>query len=127
MLLIGVHMHGLSFFSNFFPSKVPYILAPFLMFVELMSYVIRILSLALRLSANIVAGHILLDTTSVFFYYICATAATSLSVCTLVTSIFLLMLIICLTLFEFIIAIVQAYIFVVLSIIYLNDSLHLHV
>jgi F-type H+-transporting ATPase subunit a len=123
----GLYLHGIRFFSSFFPSKVPFALAPFLMCVELVSYFVRIASLSLRLFANIVAGHILLDTISLFFYYAVSTSTVSVNYGTTVCALVLLFLLSVMLVFELLIGILQAYIFVVLSIIYLRDSLELHV
>ena len=102
-------------------------LAPFLMSVEFISYVVRLASLSLRLFANIVAGHILLDTISLFYYYLNMTVNVSFNYATMICGFVLIFLLFVLVFFELLIAFLQAYIFVVLVIIYLNDSIHLHV
>lgn len=126
IFFVGLWVHGISFFSAFVPSKMPYVLVPFLVLVELISYIIRIASLALRLFANILSGHLLLDTISMFLYYTAATATAGAGYyAALFGALFALLL--CVTLLsELIIAVLQAYIFVVLSVIYLNDVLALH-
>jgi len=127
IFLIGLYFHGLHFFASFYPSKVPFVLAPFLMTVEFISYLVRLASLSLRLFANIVAGHILLDTISLFYYYLNITVNVSLNYATTLCGFILLFLLFIMIFFELLIAMLQAYIFVVLVIIYLNDSIHLHV
>ncbi len=127
IFLVGLYFHGIKFFSSFFPSKVPFILAPFLMSVEFISYLVRLASLSLRLFANIVAGHILLDTISLFYYYLNITVNVSFNYATTLCGLVLLFLLFVMIFFELLIALLQAYIFVVLVIIYLNDSIHLHV
>jgi len=127
IFFIGLYLHGIRFFSSFFPSKVPFVLAPFLMSIEFLSYLVRLASLSLRLFANIVAGHILLDTISLFYYYMTMSTTTQLSSAYGATSYLVWGLLLSMIVFELLIALLQAYIFVVLVIIYLNDSLHLHV
>jgi ATP synthase subunit 6 len=80
ILLVGLYIHGIRFFASFYPSKVPFILSPFLMCIEFISYIVRLASLSLRLFANIVAGHILLDTISMFFFYMNMSVDTSFSI-----------------------------------------------
>jgi F-type H+-transporting ATPase subunit a len=60
MIIIGIKRNGLRAVKFLFPVKVPYIIVPLLVIVELISFLIRPLSLAIRLSANMLAGHILL-------------------------------------------------------------------
>lgn len=127
ILFVGLYMHGFRFFASFFPSKVPFALSPFLMFIEFISYWVRLASLSLRLFANIVAGHILLDTISMFFFYMDMSVDTCLHIEKFAVGFFLWFFLFVMILFELIIAILQAYIFVVLAVIYLNDSIHLHV
>jgi F-type H+-transporting ATPase subunit a len=97
------------------------------MSIEFLSYLVRLASLSLRLFANIVAGHILLDTISLFYYYMTMSTTTQLSSAFGATSYLVWGLLLSMIVFELLIALLQAYIFVVLVIIYLNDSLHLHV
>lgn len=96
------------------------------MTIECISYIVRIASLALRLFANIVAGHILLDTIALFYYYINLTVLNAFSLVSTIISVFLLILLFVMLLFETMIAFLQAYIFVVLGIIYTNESIHIH-
>ena len=93
------------------------------MSVKFLSYIVRLASLF----ANIVAGHILLDTISLFYYYMNITVNVSLNYATALCGFALLLLLFVMIFFELLIALLQAYIFVVLVIIYLNDSVHLHV
>jgi ATP synthase subunit 6 len=106
-------------------SGIPTVLIPFLAFIEILSYFFRFISLSLRLFANIVAGHILLETIYVFLFK-STFSDNSHSVLFLflitIPSIFFILLI----LFEMVIACLQAYIFIVLCLIYLKDSLYLH-
>ena len=127
IFFIGLFYQGMGLFSSFFPVKVPFYLAPFLMFVELISYTVRLASLALRLFANIVAGHILLDTISLFIYYGSVSIQASTGSSSILAAFSLLFLLLVVLSFELLISFLQAYIFVVLVIIYMNDSINLHI
>ena len=126
IFIVGLYLHGVHFFSSFVPSKVPVVLIPFVMFIEIASYFVRIGSLSLRLFANILAGHILLDTISLFVYYTISTVTVSISYSTLVIGLFIFCFLIVLFIFELIIACLQAYIFVVLCAVYLREALVLN-
>ncbi len=112
--VIGFAKHGLKFLGIFLPSGVPPAMAPLLIPIELISYLTRPVSLALRLFANLTAGHTMLK---VFASFIPALG---------IAGIVPLALVVGLTGLEFIIAFLQAYVFAVLSCVYLNDALHLH-
>jgi F0F1-type ATP synthase membrane subunit a len=66
--LLGFHNYGFYFLEFFFVPGVPFRLSPFLILIEFISFIFRSVSLALRLFANIVAGHILLDTVALSVY-----------------------------------------------------------
>lgn len=119
-LMVGFVNNGLRFFQVIFPTGVPFVLAPFIVGVEAISYIFRPVSLGLRLFANIVAGHILLDTLALFIHkMLLPTYATFLSVLIGIIPFFLCIVLI---LFECVVAVLQAYIFIVLSSIYLKDA-----
>jgi ATP synthase subunit 6 len=124
IVLLGFYAYGLHFFEMFFASGVPFRLVPFLTFIELISFVFRSVSLALRLFANLVAGHILLDTVSLFIYDLINPLMVQFN--SLILIILPLILCIVLICFEFVVAILQAYIFVILSVIYLKDIYAFH-
>jgi len=115
-LLLGFLENGLGFLRFFVPD-VPLFLLPMLVVIELFSYLIRVFSLAIRLAANITAGHVLLFTIAGF-------AAKLLNFNFFV---FLLTLVILTLIFllELGVAFLQAYVFVTLACIYFNDSLNL--
>jgi F-type H+-transporting ATPase subunit a len=104
-------------FLKLFVPEVPFLLYPMMIVLELLSYVIRSFSLAIRLSANIIAGHTLV--------HILADAIAVL--CDIKSMIVFLPFILLLAIFllEVGIAFLQAYIFIILFCMYLNDSLHL--
>ena len=111
---IGFAKHGLHFFSFFLPSGVPIAMAPLLIPIEILSYFARPVSLALRLFANMTAGHTMLKVFASFVFPLGVAGVVPLA------------LVVGLTGLEFIIAFLQAYVFAVLSCVYLNDALHLH-
>lgn len=119
-LIIGFQENGLRFFSLFFPRGIPFRLVPFLVAIEVISYIFRSVSLALRLFANIVAGHILLDTLALFIHKMLYPATITFT--SVIISILPFIMCIVLILFERVVALLQGYTFVVLSCIYLKDT-----
>jgi len=118
-LILGFQQHGWHFFSLFLPNGAPFILTPFLVVIELISYTARLFSLAIRLFANIMSGHTLLKILAGFSWIL------SIKLTSLVGLIpFVVVFVI--TGLEIVIAFLQAYVFTVLSSIYLNESLALH-
>lgn len=115
--IIGFAKHGLHFFSFFSPAGVPLAVKPMLIPIEILSYLIRPISLSVRLFVNMMAGHIMLKTFAGFiialgsFYVLPGIAPLALTVA--------------LTGLELAIAFLQAYVFTVLSCIYLSECLHL--
>ena len=112
---IGSMKHGFHYLSLFAPSGVPLPLLFLVVPIELIAYLSRPISLSIRLFANMMAGHIMLKVFAGF--------AVMLGV---IGGIAPLLLIIALTGFEFLIAFIQAYVFAVLSCVYLKDALELH-
>jgi len=116
ILLIGLINYKLNYFKIFL-QEIPIILYPLMTVIELASYVIRAFSLAIRLSANIMAGHILVDIIAEVLAYI------NLLLIDLAIIIFLL--IIGLFVLEIGVACLQAYVFLLLITIYMNDAINL--
>jgi len=112
--VIGFAKHGLGFLKFFVPSGIPVVMLPLLVVIEVISYLTRPVSLSVRLFANMMAGHTMLK---VFGGFVAALG---------VFGILPLAFIVALTGLEFIVAFLQAYVFAVLSCIYLNDALHMH-
>jgi len=108
----GVAHHGFRFFGLFVPSGAPVFLLPLIVLIEVVSYLIRPVSLALRLFANMMAGHTLVHILLGF-----AAGASALGVFAASAGIFAV------TLLECGIALLQAYVFVVLACIYTRDAL----
>ena len=115
--LIAIFKHGLGKFLHFFlPEGTPLIMAPLLFVIELFSYLARPVSLSIRLAANMMAGHVTLK--------VIAGLIITFGMLVGLTSMFPLLLF--LTGFELAMAVIQAYIFTILTCVYLNDALHLH-
>ena len=108
----GLFYHGTSFFNLFVPRGAPVQLLPLIVVIEIISYLIRPLSLSLRLFANMMAGHALVHILLGFAYLLTTTLLLPLGV----LAIFSVMML------EFGICLIQAYVFVVLCCIYLQDS-----
>lgn len=119
--IIGLSIHGFHFFSLFLPGGAPLALAPLLIPIELVSYSFRVVSLALRLFANMMSGHCLLKILAGF-------AWTMLSAGGFLSVVHLLPLVVIFAIvgLELSIAFLQAYVFSVLLCIYLNDAISLH-
>jgi len=119
--LIGLIKHGLHFFSFFVPSGAPKALIPFLVVIEVISYFVRPVSLSVRLFANMLAGHTMLKVFAGL-----AVMLTGAGGIFAVGSVLPLAAIIGLTGLEMLVAALQAYVFTILTCMYLNDALHLH-
>lgn len=111
---IGFSRHGLGYLKLFAPSGASPILLAILIPIEIISYFIRPISLSVRLFANMMAGHTMLK---VFAGFVISLGA---------FGIFPLVFMVALTGLEIIVAVLQAYIFSILTCIYLNDAIHLH-
>ncbi len=112
--IIGFATHGLHYLRMFFPHGAPLWTAVILVPVEIVSYLSRPISLSVRLFANMTVGHVLLKVIAGF--------VPALGIAGLLPFAFLVPL----SLLELFIAVLQAYIFTILTCVYLNDALHLH-
>ena len=119
--ILGFSKHGLEFFSLFVPAGCPLGLLPLLVLIEFISYLARNVSLGLRLAANILSGHMLLNILSGFTYNIMTSG-----VIFFFLGLFPLAFIIAFSGLELGIAFIQAQVFVVLSCSYIKDTLELH-
>ena len=119
VVVYGFMKHGTHFLGLFVPSGVPVWLLPFIVVIELISFLSRPISLSLRLFANMLAGHIALKVFAGFVVGLLAAggALTILAPLPLLMAVALMAL-------EFLVAALQAYVFTVLTCIYLNDALH---
>jgi F-type H+-transporting ATPase subunit a len=118
--IVGFAKHGLHFFSFFIPDGLPFpwIMIPIMLPIEMISYLARPISLSLRLAANMVGGHILIKVIASFIGF-----ATIGAGAVGVVSIGFLMF---LTGMELFVAVLQAYVFTLLTCLYLNDAINLH-
>ena len=119
--ILGINRNGLEFFSLFVPGGCPLALLPLLVLIEFISYLARNISLGLRLAANIVAGHLLLNILSGFTYNIMTNG-----IIFFFLGLLPLAFIIAFSALELGIAFIQAQVFVVLSTSYIKDALDLH-
>lgn len=119
--ILGLNKHGLEFFSLFVPAGCPLGLLPLLVIIEFISYLARNVSLGLRLGANILSGHMLLNILSGFAYNIMTSG-----ILFFFLGFFPLAFIIAFSGLELAIAFIQAQVFVVLSCSYVKDALELH-
>ena len=117
--IVGLLKHGLHFFSFFVPTGAPVWLYPLMIPIEIISYLSRPVSMGVRLFANMMAGHTMLK---VFAGFVFGIGTLTFGV----GSILPIALMVALTGFEVLVAFLQAYVFTVLTCLYLNDSLHLH-
>src|SRR6201989_1568054 len=119
--ILGFQKHGLKFFSLLVPAGCPVALLPLLVLIEFISYLARNISLGLRLAANILSGHMLLNILSGFTYNIMNKGFIFFFL-----GLIPLLFIIAFSGLEIGIAFIQAQVFVVLSSSYIKDSLELH-
>jgi len=119
VIIYGVYRHGLHFFRLFVPSGIPIYILPLVSAIEVMSFLSRPISHSVRLFANMLAGHI---TLKVFAGFIIMLGA--LGVPGWVGAVLPLGLVVALTALELLVAVLQAYVFAILTCIYLNDALH---
>jgi F-type H+-transporting ATPase subunit a len=119
--VVAIALHGKKFLGYFFPEGAPVWLAPIIIPVEIVSYLSRPVSLSIRLFANMVAGHVMLKVFATFVVLL-----GGLGTVGPVLAILPLSLNIALVGFEFLVAFLQAYVFAILTCIYLHDAVHLH-
>ena len=117
--ILGFLTFKVEFFSILVPGGVPLILAPPLVIIETLSYMIRAISLGVRLAANISAGHLLFAILSGFAFNLLFNGFYVLGVFPVLIMGFI-------TLLEMMVAVIQAYVFSLLVVIYLGDTILLH-
>jgi F-type H+-transporting ATPase subunit a len=118
VVIAGFVNHGAHFFGLFVPSGVPGWLLPFMVVIEVISFLLRPISLSLRLFGNMLAGHIALKVFGAFVAMLLGAGVWG------VISPLPMLLAIALTALEFLVAFLQAYVFTILTCVYLNDALH---
>jgi len=119
--IVGFARHGLHFFSLFWPHGSGVVLGAFVFVIEILSFLSRPFTLAIRLFANMTAGHVLLKVFGTF-----VVALGSFQALPYVFGILPLGVNIALSALEVLIAVVQAYVFALLASLYLNDAINLH-
>jgi F-type H+-transporting ATPase subunit a len=119
--VVALRIHGLHFFTYFFPTGAPKLLAPLIVPVEIISYLSRPVSLSIRLFANMVAGHVMFEVFASFVVML-----GGLGVAGALGALGPLALNVVLVGFELLVACLQAYVFAILTCIYLHDAVHLH-
>ncbi len=112
--VIAFATHGVKFFGFFLPHGTPWYVAPLLVPIEILSYFFRPISLSLRLFANMTAGHTLLKVFGGFVVTMGLAGFVPLAA------------VVALTGLDMIVAFLQAFVFTILTCIYLNDALHMH-
>jgi F-type H+-transporting ATPase subunit a len=119
VLIVGFAKNGLKFFKLFAPSGVPIVILPFIILIEIISFFSRPLSHSVRLWANIFAGHVLLKVFAGFVPMMAGAGTLGL-----IGSVLPLLMTTALYALEFLVAFLQAYVFAMLTTLYLNDALH---
>ncbi len=119
VVVVGIYKHGLGWFKLFVPHGVPIAILPIISVIEIISFLSRPISLGLRLFGNILAGHIVLK---VFAGFVVSMIAAGGIIA--VSSVLSLGMAVALTALEFLVAFLQAFVFAILTCVYLNDALH---
>ena len=119
--IVGFVKHGLHFFHFFVPQGCPVVLLPALILIELLSYLIRPVTLSLRLAGNMMAGHVLLKIVGGFVGPLMAGGGALFAL-----SFAPLLMLVAFVGFEFLVAVIQAYVFALLVSVYLNDAVNMH-
>jgi F-type H+-transporting ATPase subunit a len=115
----GLYKNGVKFFRLFVPSGIPIYIMPLIVLIEIMSFLSRPISHSVRLFANMLAGHITLKVFAGFIVML-----SGLGFVGWIGALLPLALTVALTALEFLVAFLQAYVFAILTCIYLNDALH---
>ena len=121
VLAVGFWTHGLHFFSLFVPSGAPAWIMPLLVPIEIISFLSRPISLSVRLAANMLAGHTMLKVFAGFVVTMLGAGGilSVLSIAPLIAGVLV-------TALEVLVAAIQAWVFALLTCIYLNEAVHLH-
>src|SRR5215475_7517758 len=119
VLVYGFWKHGLHFFNLFVPKGIPIYILPLIVFIEVLSFLSRPISHSVRLFANMLAGHITLKVFASFITLLGSAGIIGMAGATLP-----LAMVVALTALELLVAFLQAYVFAILTCIYLNDAIH---
>jgi F-type H+-transporting ATPase subunit a len=121
VLTVGFWKHGLRFFSLFVPHGTPLVMVPLIFVVELISFLVRPFSLGLRPFIAMFAGHILLDIFGNFVVQGFNAGGGGIAI-----SILCFLFVAFISMLELLVAAIQAYVFAILTSLYINDAVHLH-
>jgi F-type H+-transporting ATPase subunit a len=116
----GLLRHGLHFFNLFVPKGVPIYILPLIIFIEILSFISRPISHSVRLFANMLAGHITLKVFAGFIILM----GSAMGAIGWAGGVLPFAMIVILTALETLVAFLQAYVFAILTCIYLNDAIH---
>jgi F-type H+-transporting ATPase subunit a len=120
VLIYGLKLHGLHFFNLFVPKGVPIYILPMIVAIEILSFISRPISHSVRLFANMLAGHIALKVFAGFIILL----GGALGAVGWIGGVLPFAMIVGLTALEMLVAFLQAYVFAILTCIYLNDAIH---
>jgi len=130
VLIVGFAKHGLKFFSLFIPHGTPIVMMPLIFIIEFISFMVRPFSLGLRLFVAMIAGHILMEVFGNFIVRAGGTFAleptSGAGLMGLLVSILSFLFILGVSALELLVAAIQAYVFALLTTLYLNDAENLH-
>jgi F-type H+-transporting ATPase subunit a len=119
VIVYGIYKNGLRFFGLFVPHGIPIYILPLIVFIEVLSFLSRPISHSVRLFANMLAGHITLKVFASFITLLGGFGIAGMAGATLP-----LALVVALFALELLVAFLQAYVFAILTCIYLNDAIH---
>lgn len=127
VIVVGFAKNGLGFFKLFVPSGVPAAILPFLVLIEFISFLVRPITLTLRLFGNMLGGHVVL---AIFGSFVAALGAYALTTggaayAALIPSALSFAMVVALTALELIVGFLQAFVFAALACVYLNDVVNL--
>ena len=123
VIIIGIYNLKRKFLNQFIPKDAPKLLFPLLVVIETISYMIRPFTLGIRLFANMFSGHVLLF---VIISFVIVIVEKKLILAKILLLVFPIMLLFFIMTLELLIMFLQAYVFIILFCVYLNDSLHAH-
>ena len=119
VIIYGFYKNGLGLFRLFVPSGIPIYILPLIVFIEVLSFLSRPISHSVRLFANMLAGHITLKVLAGF-----VTMMGGFGIAGWLGAVLPLSLVVAITALEVLVAFLQAYVFAILTCIYLNDAIH---
>jgi F-type H+-transporting ATPase subunit a len=127
VVIVGFARNGLGFFKLFCPSGVPVGILPFLVVIEVISFLVRPITLALRLFGNMIGGHVVLKIFAGFVISLAGLAASGgLGFLGIPGAAVAFGSVVALTALEFVVSFLQAFVFAALTCVYLNDVVNLH-